>query len=62
LNYSDCIFERFGGYGSFADNVAEVPTNSEVTKVPQFPMNKIKWDAMPETLDEHIKRGIVEAS
>jgi hypothetical protein len=60
LKHSNYIFEWSGCYGLFADHVAEIPTNGEITRMPLFPMNKIKRDAMQEILDEYIERGIVE--
>jgi hypothetical protein len=62
LKHSDNIFEWSGRYGLFANDFAEIPTNGEVTRVPSFPMNKIKCDAMQEILDKNIERGIVETS
>jgi Reverse transcriptase (RNA-dependent DNA polymerase)/RNase H-like domain found in reverse transcriptase len=62
LKPSDYFFEWSICYGLFANHVAEIPTNGEVTRVPPFPMNKIKRDAMQEILDEYIERGIVEPS
>jgi hypothetical protein len=46
----------------FANHVAEIPTNGEVTRVPLFPVNKINCDAMLEILDEYFERGIIEPS
>jgi hypothetical protein len=46
----------------FANGVAEVPKNGEMTTVLLLSMNKIKRDSMLEILDKYIKRGIVEAS
>jgi hypothetical protein len=45
----------------FANYVAEIPTNGEVTKVQQFPMNKTERDTMQEILDKYIKIGILDA-
>jgi hypothetical protein len=42
----------------FANHVAEVPANGEVTKVILFPINKINHKAMQEILDENIKKGL----
>jgi hypothetical protein len=62
LKHSDYIFECSGRYGFFAKHVAEITTYSEVTRVPLFPINKIKCEAMQEIFDEYIERGILETS
>jgi hypothetical protein len=62
LKHSVSISDWQGQYGFFANHVAEISTNGEVTEVPLFLMNKIKCDAMQEILDKCIQWGIVEAS
>jgi hypothetical protein len=51
-----------GGFSLIASHLSKVINNGEVTKVPLFPMNKIKRDSMHQIIDKYIKRDIMEAS